>query len=120
MNITKNRHTIHQRRGVEYKHIESLRILYIIISGGITLSIGLIVFFIYSNVYQALEDANTIIILRSELGIETIDFDKLETVRAACTGKCIAPLGPLTRDPFSDVMVSPQTSTTPAVAETDI
>jgi hypothetical protein len=104
MKFYKKQDNIQRHHGIEYKNIQSLRLLYILIIGSITLSIGLIISFIYSNVYQTLEEANNIIILRSELGVETIDFEKMEQVKNTWKTRQEKPLTTISRDPFSEAL----------------
>ena len=101
MKLYKKQASIKKYHGVEYKHIQSLRLLYILIGGAIAGTIGLIIFFIYSNVYRTLEDANTIIILRSDLGVETIDFRRLEAVKKTWKTRYQAERPTIHRDPFA-------------------
>lgn len=114
MKLYKKQDSIKKHHGVEYKHIQSLRLLYILIGGMITFSVGLIIYFIYSNVYRALEDANTIIILQSDLGIETIDFQKLETMESLWKKRYTLEEPVLVRDPFS-IPLPPITTTSTTI-----
>lgn len=66
--------------GVEYKHVYALRMMYIAITGLLLLGVTMLSYFIYTNVFEALDEANVIIVLQSDLQMKTINFERLETV----------------------------------------
>ncbi len=49
------------------------RILSIVLFGGMLASFIISSYFIYQYIYRALEDANTIIVLNSSLGVDTVN-----------------------------------------------
>lgn len=97
--------------GDEYPHIAALRIISLFIFGGCVFGLGLMGFFIYSTVYQTLEDAHSIIIFRSELGIDVLHVDELESAHTLWKEKIEASPAEVTKNPFIEPPISGTSST---------
>lgn len=69
--------------GVEYKHIKTVRLVYILTVGLLVLFVSAMVSFVYTNIFQALEEANVIVVLQSELQMKTINLERLDDVQSA-------------------------------------
>ena len=93
----------------EFRHLFLLRILSLMIIGiyaGALFGMG---FFVYQNVYTAIQNAEMIILLKQDVvAAEAIDFDRLKHVGDAWKEKTEAPFLPITRDPFSLVTSTPK------------
>lgn len=87
--------------GAEFKPIQSLRLIYFFMIGLIFFGVGSLSFFIYRHVYQAFEEINAIVVLKSEIGIETINFTVLSDVQQQWKEKFSEPSGTVLRNPFS-------------------
>jgi hypothetical protein len=97
--------------GEEYPHIAALRIISLFIFGGCVFGLGLMGFFIYSTVYQTLEDAHSIIIFRSELGIDELHVAELESVHTLWKEKIESYPAELTENPFIETPIIIPSST---------
>ena len=64
----------------EYKHVRTLRFVYMIVTLFLLTGFLWIGYFVYNNVFRSLEQVNTIAILRSELDLKTISVSRLETI----------------------------------------
>ena len=95
----------------EYRYIPLLRIVTLICFGGILGSICLVGFFLYENIYTSLGQMEAIAALQSSIGYETIDFDRLDAVKAAWEEKHAPNRLVPVRDPFTSLAAS-STSTT--------
>lgn len=97
----------------EYHSVRTLRFAYIFIVSFLVLLLFAAVWFMYRHVYNAIDEANNVILLKSELGIETIDFNRLERVRNEESDRENVVHLPLGRDPFitpekTEVIAAPQ------------
>ncbi len=86
--------------GVEYKHIHSLRILYLVTAGLLLLLLSYMVAFIFKNVSQALEEANIIVLSQSATQMRRIQSEKLHTVEAAWEQKKLPSTNTTIPNPF--------------------
>jgi hypothetical protein len=84
----------------EYQHIQWLRIISLAISVVLTGLLGVTIFFVYNNVYNTVDNVETILTLQSDLKIEPIDFTKLDRVNQAWIEKHSTSTIILTNDPF--------------------
>lgn len=93
----------------EYRHVGLLRLLTIFIMGLFVLGGFQTMIFLYEQVYQSIQRAEAIVVLRSEIGVETIDFEQFRRVANAWERKYATTTVYIARDPF---VVGPLTATT--------
>lgn len=101
--------THHLARG-EYRHIGLVRIITLLILGIFTFGGFQMMVFIYEHVYQSIMRTEAIVVLRSKIGIETIDFEQFRRVENAWQKKYATTTISVARDPF--VVDSSITTTT--------
>ena len=77
-------------------------------------TLGGSVYFIYNNIYQTIGEIQSIIILKSQISTEVIDFDRLQKVNEKWNIKNNTEIPTLTRDPFNPISTTtiPITETT--------
>lgn len=88
----------------EYEHFIKLRIIILIISGLLIVALGSSALFIYKNIYQIIEQAQLTVLLKSEMGIDPINFQRLEKVRRAWEIKNKKQAITTARDPFEPMV----------------
>lgn len=88
-------------QGTAYRHFARLRIVSFIFIGLFLLTIGVTGFFIYHSIYATINQVQAIILLKSDLGLEAIDFELLERVERAWHEKHATTTPFMVRDPFN-------------------
>ena len=71
----------------EYKQFIKLRTISLAVLGLLLTGFAFIMFFVYSNIYTAIDQVQSIIILKSKLGIETINFELFDKVKKTIEDK---------------------------------
>lgn len=84
----------------EYKHIRMFRIIYILVMGFFLFGFLQMLIFVHNRVYGSLQRVETIILLRSEIGAEAVDFDQLQRVADLWQKKYATTTKQIARDPF--------------------
>ena len=84
----------------EYKHVRTLRFATILLFGFLAYLVLHTVLFVYRNIYESIASAESIILLKSELGASVIDFERLHRVSAAWHKKQAAVMSIPSWDPF--------------------
>lgn len=87
----------------EYQPFIKLRIVSLIMFGLLLIGLLGVTIFIYNNIYTAIGQVQSIIVLESKLGIEAINFDLFEKVKKAWEEKQTDSLPTINRDPFNPV-----------------
>lgn len=113
--VKKKQSAQQQLYGIEYKHVYTLRVVYLIITGLLFLLLSFIVVFIYRNVFQALDEANVIVVLQSDLQMKTINFERLAEVEHDWIARQEMPAVIANENPFFPAAVA---SSTPPVTAT--
>ena len=90
----------------EYKEYERLHLISIIAASLITIGVGITLFFLYTNIYQAISKTRSVLLTDSALTVETIDFKKYDKVITAWEKKTITEIPIITRDPFASASTS--------------
>ena len=85
----------------EYKHTSSLRVVSIALIGFLLLTIGATMYFVYDSVATGIEQVQSIIVLRGELGVEPIDAVKFTEVERWWNIKHATTTLFFARDPFN-------------------
>ncbi len=98
--------------GAEYLHVPILRIIYILLAGLLFCGVVFSVWFIYRSVFAKIEEANSIILLRSEIGIETLQFELFEKVRDSEEKRINNVSKELLKNPFVSTTLLPEISPT--------
>lgn len=70
-----------------------------LIAAGVCLTL----FFLYTNIYQAISKTRDILLTDSTLTVETIDFQKYESATAAWSKRNQLETPAITRDPFTAI-----------------
>ncbi len=96
----------------EYKQFIILRIINYIFIAFIIISLGLSALFIQKNIFNTIEQAESILLLKNDPSTEIINFDKYETVEKKWQEKNSLISTPIERDPFNNI-----NSTVPQVTE---
>lgn len=92
---------------VEYKHfglIRSLRI--VVLTAEVLISIG-VLWFLYSKTYAAVDDIQTVVLLKEYSSNQTIPFDTLDKLEKMWENRHNTALGEIKRNPF----IQPNTQT---------
>jgi len=95
----------------EYKNLAILRMINFVCMGLFSLSILGIAFFIYTNIYSAIGQMQSIVVLKSHFGAEAIDFPTLDKVEEMWNKKHTHSNEQLTRDPFTATATSTASTT---------
>lgn len=96
----------------EYRQFGKLKLISLSIIGLIIFGLGIGSFFIYKNIYETIDQMQNIVILKSQLGMEIIDFDKLDRVKKIWTEKNDPHKIKPARNPFTTSYAPQTTSTT--------
>ncbi len=91
-----------------YRQFGKLKIISLVVIGLILFAFGLSIYFVYRNIYQTIGEMQSIIILKSQMNTEVINFDKLQKVKEKWAEKQTSTTPQLNRDPF---YAAPTTST---------
>lgn len=105
----------------EYRQFSKLRIISIFIIGFITIVFCLGIYFVYYNIFGAIEQVQSLIIMKPNLSMEVIDFEKIEKVKNNWDIKHNSEITPLLRDPFSStstIFLEKEKTTTPPILKT--
>lgn len=97
--LTERKKDGHAYRG-EFKHIGFLRMLSIVIAGIFIAGAMETGIFISKHVYGSFQRAEAVVLLKSEMGMEAIDFVQLKRVTDAWTKKYATTTVSIARDPF--------------------
>jgi hypothetical protein len=95
----------------EYKHLGMLRLLTLFIMGVFVLGAFQTALFLYENVYGSIQRAEAIVVLRSEIGVEAIDFEEFRRITRNWDQKYATTTVKVARDPFTAVPLPAATST---------
>jgi hypothetical protein len=95
----------------EYKYVRTLRVFNILIVGSIAGIVLQTMLFMYQNIYQSITRAETIILLKSELGTSGVDFERLRRVSNAWEKKHAPNQAVILRDPFTATPIGTPTGT---------
>lgn len=87
------------------KQFVLLRLLSIFFVGVFLIIVGWSIFFINQSIQTAVEQVQTVLLLRSELSTEAIDFERFDSVEAAWQKKHDLMLFKVNRNPFVPVVV---------------
>ena len=98
----------------EYKEYEKLHLISLIATALIIIGISVVLFFLYSNIYLAINKTREALLADSALSVEIIDFDQYDEVNRAWDAKMQMTNATTTlRDPFAVNAKQNATSTTP-------
>ena len=101
----------------EYKHLLTLRVFSLIFTGVIIFGFGTLIFFLQQKVFSTIEQVNSIIYLRAQLGITTLNLDRFVSVEKNWKEKYSITLPEFSRNPFNLVLTPEEenitTSSTP-------
>ena len=111
LHFTRSRRPPAEIYGREYRHTPILRILSLFMLMILLALASATAFFTYYRVTIAISQVQSIIILRSELGVDPINFELLEKVQAAWETKHATTTLSIARDPFQ-AAPAPSTSST--------
>lgn len=97
----------------EYREYEKLHLISLVTTALIIIGISVVLFFLYSNIYMAINKTREALLADSSLGVEIIDFDQYNEVNRAWNAK-IQTLNATTtlRDPFVVVNTKQNTTST--------
>jgi len=102
----------------EYKQYGRLRVISIFVIIILIAGFSFGLYFIYRNIYTAIDEMQNIVILKSELAMEIIDFDKYNTIKKEWEEKHETSFS-INRDPFNKVeipvILATSTSSTPSI-----
>lgn len=84
----------------EYKQAPTLRILSLLMMMVLIAVAGGTAIFVYARVSNTIGQVQSILVLQSELGVEPINFGRLEQVQAAWEAKHATSTLDIARDPF--------------------
>lgn len=107
--------TVNDVYGIEYRDFTTLRLLHIVFFGMIIFGCAFAAFFLHTHVFRAIENAQNIVLLTSELGVETLDVPLYETVQAQWEEKHRTRAFTAPRDPF--IFQTPAASPTTTQSE---
>lgn len=65
----------------EYRQFSKLRLLSILIIGFFVTILSIGIYFVYNNIYETINEIQSIVVMKSEFGAEIINFDSLEKVK---------------------------------------
>lgn len=103
-------------RGVllaEYREYEKLHLISLIATAVIIIGVFITLFFLYSNIYMAINKTREALLADSALSVEIIDFDQYNEVNSAWNAKIQALSATTTlRDPFVVVNTKQNTTST--------
>ena len=85
----------------EYKEYERLHWISVTAAALIAVGVSLILFFLYTNIYQAISKTRDILLTDSTLTVEIVDFQKHDSAMAAWNKKNQLEMPAVTRDPFT-------------------
>lgn len=106
--------------GTEYRHVPILRIVYAVLVGLLLSAVVFAVWFVYRSVFTKIEEANAIILLRSEVGIETLEFTLFEEVRATEENRLLYAEQETIPDPFLTPVILEAESPSPSQSQTTL
>lgn len=95
----------------EYKQAPILRILSLLLMMVLIAVAGGTAIFVYARVSNTIGQVQSILVLQSELGVEPINFGRLEQVQAAWEAKHATTTLVISRDPFQTAPTPPPPST---------
>lgn len=84
----------------EFHHLSWLRLVNLIIIGAYLCGFALIIIFVERNVYRILQHQEIAGTLKTSLPLEAIEFNQLDRVSAAWSGKHATTTLTVSRDPF--------------------
>src|SRR3989344_3526279 len=99
--------------GREYKHAPILRILSLFMLMILILVAGSTAFFVYYRLINTIGHVQSIIVLRSVLCMDPVNFERLEKVQAAWETKHATTTLLIVRDPFQAAPAAAASSTKP-------
>ena len=82
------------------REIQALRLLTLVVFGAFALGLFGVAAFLYHRVYESIRRAETIVLLKSDLGVEGIDFAALSSATSAWSKKYATTTISIARDPF--------------------
>lgn len=95
----------------EYREYEKLHIISIAAAFAIAVGVSATLFFLYTNIYQAISRTREAMLANSALNVDVIDFKKYDKVMAAWEEKKQIAAPAITRDPFAPTSTSTIPST---------
>lgn len=90
----------------EYREYEKLHLISIAAALVIAIGVSATLFFLYTNIYQAISRAREALLTDSALNVEVIDFKRYDKVMAAWGEKKQIAAPAVTRDPFAPAATS--------------
>ena len=94
----------------EYKHFVVLRIINYFVITGLFIGTGFGSLFIYKNIFNTIEQINTIVFLNNVANIEIINFTQYDKVESAWLEKFDPTNIELKSDPFNPPRINTSTS----------
>ncbi|MBI5221997.1 MAG: hypothetical protein HY980_00655 [Candidatus Magasanikbacteria bacterium] len=85
----------------EYKEYEKLHWISVAAAALIAIGVCLTLFFLYTNIYQAISKTRDILLTDSTLTVEIVDFQKHDSAMAAWNKRNELETPTITRDPFT-------------------
>jgi len=95
----------------EYKNLATLRLINLVALGGFSLVILGIGIFMYNNIYVAIGQIQSIVVFKTQIGSEAIDFVTLDKVREKWNKKDSDTKIEIKRDPFNPLSITTVSST---------
>lgn len=81
MPLTKHKHIQSAHDMSEYHHFRILRAVSLGIAGTLIVGVGIVVYFMYLNIFDTINRVHSIILLSNEYGNDVIDFPLYEQVK---------------------------------------